>query len=130
MASLWAVSDGDETETAPPAPRPRKKKKKKKRAEGTPDVSPRTAAPPPAATSPSGGGVVTPQRLVLLAAALAAAGLALASHQPSDTGRVFWVAGTLLFVVGIHMLGRLGPDGLEAAARLRPPANESIERRP
>jgi hypothetical protein len=123
------VSEGDETKTAEP-PRPRKKKKKKKHA-GAAASEPNKIAVAPraggAVAAPAAGGIFTPRRIVLVAAALAAIGLATVSHQPSDAGRALWIAGTLLFVVGIHMLGRLGPEGLEAHERLQPPDNPSIE---
>lgn len=111
MASLWDVSERDESATRDVAPRPRKKKKKKK-AVTSPDAA-RTDSPI-AAPSASPPGLFAPHRIILAGALMAAVGLALVGTEPSEAGRVLWIAGILALAFGIHRLGRSGPDDAPA----------------
>lgn len=111
LASLWDVSERDESATSDVAPRPRRKKKKKK-AVTSPEA--RAAAAPEtvgAAPVPSPG-LLSPHRIILAGAVLAAVGLALVGTTPSEAGRILWIAGVLALALGIHRLGRSGPDGV------------------
>jgi hypothetical protein len=108
LASLWDVSEGDDTATRDAAPRPRKKKKKKK-AVTSPDAA-RTETPNAAPNPAPPPGLLAPHRIILAGALMAAVGLALVGTAPSEAGRVLWIAGVLALAFGIHRLGRSGPD--------------------
>jgi hypothetical protein len=115
------VSERDESATGAETPvKPKKRKKKKKRPK---DAAARVVAPPmPLEPLPSGDGKL-PALLIMLGGIATAIGLGLTGTEPldptrplnaapafSEAGRVFWIGGILLFVAGIHLMGRAGPD--------------------
>ncbi len=105
LASLWLVSESDETETKPAGAAPRRRKKKKRKT-GAETRAPEP--PPPVTRAPEGA--FAPSRIIFAGAAMAALGLAIVSKEASETGRVLWIAGILALAFGIHRLGRTGPD--------------------
>lgn len=115
------MSEADGSAADEKSPKPRKRKKKKRR---RPDVVERTSevgmTSDPAAATRHAPAILAeaapkppffaPQRFVVAGALAIAAGLGLVGTEPSDLGRALWIGGLLLLVVGIHLLGRLGPD--------------------
>ncbi len=116
------MSERDESATDESPPTKPKKRKKKKRPKDA-AAAPRVVAPPmPLEPMPSGDGKL-PSLLVLMGGLATAIGLGLTGTHPldpsrplntppafSEPGRVFWIGGLVLLVVGIHLMGRAGPD--------------------
>ena len=109
------MSERDESATGATAPKPKRRKKKKKRVhpeERVIDVALDPTSSP--GRAPAGGApqssFFAPQRIVIAGGLAIAAGLGLVGTEPSDVGRALWIGGLLVLVIGIHLLGRLGPD--------------------
>jgi hypothetical protein len=116
------VSEGDESETkaaAPAAPRRKKRKRKKREPTAAERVVGLIEDPVGAVVGEAGAVAVdaipkspffAPQRFVVAGGLATVVGLGLVGTGPSDVGRALWIGGVLVLVVGIHLLGRLGPD--------------------